>query len=141
MRRQGRRAGREPAEDVKRRIVAAGAAAGFEKDTARMFLRDDHRLVYVRLRRRPRGSAEVMAWVGTNGSLCGHTRITAGVRDMGMRGRDEVPLDRLGEEMKSVMEEMAKVEEAVDSGVCSVLRFGDASWGRPTDIGLFDEHE
>jgi len=136
-----RRSGREPAEDVKRRIVEAGRAAGFEKDTARMFLRGDGRVVYVRLLR-PGGSVEVTGFVGIDGSFCGHVRVAATLgggddrmafHAMNMHGREAVPLDRIREEMSAVAGEMDEVESAVDSGDRSPRRFGGVLWGRPID--------
>jgi len=147
-RRPQNRAGREPAEDVKRRIVEAGRAAGFEKETARMLLGDEGRVIYVRLLRRPCGSAEVFGFVRTDGSFCGRVRVAATLRDedermvfhaVNMHGRESVPLERLGDEMRAVMREMSEVAAAREAGDNSPRTFGGVVWGRPIDThrGVF----
>ena len=110
------RAGREPAEDVKRRIVAACKQAGLKVLSARMYLRHDQqdRVIHVCASPPDRPFEQVSISIMTIVTLSGNwpgkldVRCAACETDSDsnfwetpvMRGRNSVPLAELAEALK-----------------------------------------
>ena len=142
------RAGREPAEDVKRRIVAACQQAGLTILLARMYLRHDQhdRVICIQAARsdRPHGqcSISIMTIVTMTGDWSGRldVRCAASVGDPDvwdipiMRGRESVPIDELAGALTKTVEEQEQVVAAMKMGVDGPYNFTDSCWEKPPDV-------
>ncbi len=126
------RAGREPAEDVKRRLVAGCQEVGLEVASARMYLLKEHgvRVIHVA------ASAEdwphensmlsVMARVMVSGQwdetvdirCCATEDDPIGMSGPWMKGRSHVPLASLVEELRTTLQEREQVIAAMKCGIC-----------------------
>ena len=145
------RVGREPAEDVKRRIVAACKEVGLKVLSARMYLRHDQgdRVIHVCAAppNRPfeQVSVSVMTIVMLSGNWSGKLdiRCAACEKDSDppnvweipvMRGRSSVPLEELVEALKKTVEEQEQVVAAMKMGIDGPYTFDETSWEKPPDL-------
>ena len=144
------RAGREPAEDVKRRIVAACKQAGLKVLSARMYLRHDQgdRVIHVCASSPDRPydqvSVDIMTIVTLNGNWGGKLDIRCAACEIKsdvnfwdipmMRGRNSVPLEELVEAIKKTVEEQEQVVAAMKMGIDGPYTFDDTRWDKPSDI-------
>ena len=136
------RAGREPAEDVKRRLVAACQEVGLVVKTATMHLSKEfgERLVHVDAAPpdwpHDTGMLSVMTQVGVSGEWpttidirCIASRENpASVLGPWMKGRDKVPFQRLIEELQATLNEREQVIEMAGSGVAGPYVFEKSVW-------------
>ena len=146
------RAGREPAEDVKRRLVAACQEVGLVVKTASMHLSKDFgaRLVHVDASSpdwpHETGMLSVMANVGVAGEWptsvdirCLASRQTpASVAGPWMKGRDEVPFQNLIEELQATLSEREQVIAMGESGVVGPYVFDKSVWKNVDLLDGFD---
>lgn len=136
------RAGREPAEDVKRRLVAACQEVGLVINNANMHLMKEHgvRLLHVGASI-PSWSEEtsmlsVMARVGIDGRwpetvdvrCTGASRDTPCFAGPWMKGRDQVPFQDLIEQLRETLEEREQVVSMGDEGVPGPYVFKQTVW-------------
>ena len=136
------RAGREPAEDVKRRLVAACQEVGLVVNNANMHLMKDHgvRLIHVGASV-PDWPGEtpmlsVMASVGINGQWpeTVDIRCTASIepaddlRGPWMKGRSEVPFQDLIEPLRETLKERQQVIALVQQGASGPYVFAQSVW-------------
>jgi hypothetical protein len=141
-----RRAGREHAEDVKRRIVTACQEVGLTVQSARMYLCDDDiRIIFVYALTTEgscqQSSIEIITDVHMSGNWSGKVRIrTAAAEDdldpnmwdiPVVRGRDAVPLNGLIDQLKATVEEREQVVAAMKMGIDGPYGFQDAVWEKP----------
>ena len=146
------RAGREPAEDVKRRIVAACEQAGLTVLSARMYLRHDQndRVIVVQagIKERPyeQCSISILTIVTIAGDWSGKLDIRCAADSKGdsnvwdmpmMRGRGAVPLEELVEALRRTVEEQEQVIAALKMGVDGPYSFADTRWDKPSDTVAF----
>ena len=145
-----RRAGREPAEDIKRRIVAACKHAGLIVLSARMYLRHDQndRVILVLAAKPDRPweqcSISIMTMVTVGGRWSGRLDIRCAAYDRNydpdvwdtpvMRGRGAVPLEELMEALKKTVEEQEQVVAAMKMGVDGPYSFAETCWDKPSDV-------
>lgn len=136
------RAGREPAEDVKRKLIAACRELGLDRVSARMTLMPamNLRLVYVDAAPADWPSETplvgLIASVATNGDCTGVRIIpasaddtsTAGLSGPFMKGRDRVPFVDVVEEVRATLAERQEVVAAVRSGRRGPFRFDYSVW-------------
>lgn len=136
------RAGREPAEDVKRRLVAACQEVGLTIDSARMILLKErgHRVVHV-------GASvpgwphecpmlSVMAYVKVTGDWPEGVDVRCVASDedpvtvMGprMTGRGCVPFSRLVDQLGDTLKEREEVMRLVKSGLQGPYKFERSVW-------------
>jgi len=141
------RAGREPAEDVKRRIVAACHAAGLRVKTARMYLRKFQRDRIVLVAASPvdwsaeRPMVTILTTVGMCGQWSGEVdvRCSAGKDEPVvkfwdipvMQGRNTVPMHELSRQLCETMEEREQVVAAMRLGVSGPYTFERSRWQKP----------
>lgn len=145
------RVGREPAEDVKRRIVAACEEAGLKVLSARMYLRHEYEdrviHVYASAPERPFEQASIssLTIVKFSGEWSGKfdIRCAACEKDSDpprvwdtpvMRGRDSVPLEDIVEALKKTAEEQEQVVAAMKLGIDGPYAFDETSWETPPDF-------
>ena len=141
------RAGREPAEDVKRRLVHACRAVDLEVATARMYLRrdiggrlilvaasppgwtDDHALISLLSFVKVDGSwsAEVDVRCSTVGT--GSLSLSRGA--LMMQGRNDVPFEELVGQLRQTLDEREQVVAAVRLGIEGPYVFEDSRWETP----------
>jgi hypothetical protein len=124
------RAGKEPAEDVKRRLIAACAEVG-QKATAVMRLVDDQRLICVdtptvSLIARVPISGE---WPATVDVRCGTPE---GVFGPWLRGPTLVPFDELVPMLRRTLDERERVIAAMQLGIEGPFRFEGSEWSEFT---------
>jgi hypothetical protein len=146
------RAGREPAEDVKRRLVAACQEVGLLVKTATMHLSKEFgtRLIHVdaSLPDWPHetGMLSVMAKVGVAGEwpksvdircLASRENPTS-VTGPWMKGRDEVPFQNLIEELQATLSEREQVIATAESGVAGPYVFEKSLWKNVDLLEGFD---
>lgn len=144
------RAGREPAEDVKRRIASACKQAGLKVATARMYLRKHQgdRVILVAAspldwkHERPMitiltivkmtggwaGTVDIRSWAAEDDSIVGFWGIPV------MQGRHAVPLEKLAEQLRETLQERAEVIAAVRRGVEGPYTFKRSRWQRPSHL-------
>ena len=138
------RAGREPAEDVKRRLVCACQEAGLTVAHANMCLvrEANARVIYVGAcfadwpYETP--TVSVMAMVPVDGAwpdfvdirCCATEGDPALVLGPWMKGRDTVPFTELVEHLQATLAEREKVIAAIKSGVEGPFRFERSEWQR-----------
>lgn len=144
------RAGREPAEDVKRRIVAACTETGLEISTARMYLRkhQSDRVILVAASPNDWPFDRPMITILTTVSVSGDwscdvdIRCSASEADslMGfwdtpvMRGRNSVPIEHLIDQLRKTIEEREQVVAALRLGVTGPYTFQQTRWENPSDL-------
>ena len=143
------RAGREPAEDVKRRLVAACQEVGLTVASARMHLSKDvgARVVHV--------EGNVAGWSHEVPTLSIMARVketgdwpeSVDIRCVGsdedpvmlsgpwMKGRNEVAFGELIEQLQETLKEREMVIAAVRSGVEGPYRFGRSVWEHVDPLG------
>lgn len=143
------RAGREPAEDVKKRVVAACQEAGLNVWSARMRVRHQQhdRLIQIdaatsegRFRRSVIG---IVTAVDSDGSWSGRVKISCAAAEDGasasdwkvpvMRGRDAVPLRELVEQLVRTVEERKRGAAAHKAGIAGPYTFEQTHWQIPSD--------
>ena len=136
------RAGREPAEDVKRRFVAACQEVGLEIQSANMIRdRDDgSRLILVGAIPPGWAHGTPLLTLMTNVSSSGDWTRTVDVRCVAtdedpataqapwMRGRGEVPLGELIEQLRETLAEREQVLAAVTAGQRGPFEFQRSIW-------------
>lgn len=136
------RAGREPAEDVKRRLVAACQEVGLEVKSATMHLSKEYavRLVHVDASAadwpHEPGMLSVMAKVGVAGEwppsvdirCIGSSENPTSVIGPWMKGRHKVPFENLIEQLQTTLSERAQVIEMADSGISGPYVFEESVW-------------
>jgi hypothetical protein len=125
-----RRAGREPAEDVKRRLIAACEEVG-QAATGLMQLIGDERIVLVST-----PTVELIArvpisgmWPDTIEVRCG---TSANALDPWMRGRSKVPFDEIIMALRETLDERAKVIAAMRLGLEGPYHFERSVWAKPS---------
>lgn len=135
------RAGREPAEDVKRRLVAACREAGLEVKSARMHLLKEHstRLIHVEASP-PEWSHEaelvsLMTYVSTNGSWPDRVKVScapAADNPMNLAAplmrREPVRFSEVAEHLKETTEEHDIVISMVKDGMPEPYVFKRSVW-------------
>jgi len=136
------RAGREPAEDVKRRFVAACQEVGLDIQNANMIRdRDDgSRLILVGAIPPGWAHGTPLLTLMTNVSSSGDWTRTVDVRCVAtdedpataqapwMRGRGEVPLGELIEQLRETLAEREQVMAAVKAGQRGPFEFQRSIW-------------
>jgi hypothetical protein len=136
------RAGREPAEDVKRRLTAACEEVGLTVTQARMILSAEAgvRVIYVgaSLADWPyeTPTVTVMAGVPVSGQWPEYVnlRCSATTTDPAqllgpwMKGRDRVPFSELIEQLRATLAEREQVIAAVNRGISGPYRFEHSVW-------------
>ena len=136
------RAGREPAEDVKRRLAAACEEIGLTVAYATMHLLPEAgiRLIHVggSLADWPheRATISLMAQVPVSGQwpnvvdirCCATKGDPVEVNAPWMRGRDRVPFDDLIEQMQATLAEREQVIAAAEKGVPGPYTFERSVW-------------
>lgn len=144
------RAGREPAEDVKRRIASACKAAGLEVATARMYLRKHQADRVILVAASPpdwscaRPMLMVLTTVGTNGDSSGMVDIRCSTSEDDsvvnfwdnpiMRGRNAVAMADLVRELLETVEEREQVVAAMRLGIEGPYAFEHTLWKKPSDL-------
>ena len=140
------RAGREPAEDVKRRLVAACEEVGLSVDSATISLLpragEGARLIHVgaSLPGWPyeTSTVTVMTTVPVTGQWPDFVdiRCSAAAGDPAqafgpwMQGRDKVPVTELVEQLLATLAERTQVMAAVEKGISGPYRFERSWWER-----------
>jgi hypothetical protein len=144
------RAGREPAEDVKRRLVYICREAGLKVTTARMYLRREEgdRLILIGATR-PTSQDErwlisIITVVSTNGDWSGELDIRCSISpeelltqtrsSLVMRGRNAIPFEDLARQLRETLEEREQVMAALNLGVEGPYTFRRARWEDPLDV-------
>jgi hypothetical protein len=144
------RAGREPAEDVKRRIVAACEAAGLKVNTARMYLRkfQGDRILLVAASPADwsyeRPMVTVLTAVSVGGDWSGEVDVRCSASQNEpvvkfweipvMQGRNTVPMEDLPRQLHETMEEREQVVAAIRLGVTGPYTFERSRWQKPGDL-------
>lgn len=144
------RAGREPAEDVKRRMIHACQEAGLKVSTGRMYLSKDAGvrvlLVSASLPEWPyeRPMLNLLTTVAIDGSWSGKIDIRSAAAENNsvrefwntptLRGRNAVPLDCLVDQLRETVEEWQQVVAAAKLGIPGPYPFKNTRWERPTSI-------
>lgn len=144
------RAGREPAEDIKRRLVFMCKDAGLQVTTARMYLRRDQgdRLILIGATRPhirdERWIVSIITVVGTNGDWSGEVDIRCSISPedllvqvgscLVMRGRNSIPFEDLKRQLRDTLEEREQVLAALNIGVEGPYTFRRARWEDPLDV-------
>ena len=138
------RAGREPAEDLKRRLVFACQEVGLAVSNANMHLMKDFqfRLVHVAASIPDWPHESPMLSVMANMLLTGQWPEFIDIRCCGsdddplrmnspwMRGRDRVPFEQLIEQLRETLEEREQVIAAAKLGIVGPYRFDRTVWDR-----------
>jgi hypothetical protein len=138
------RAGREPAEDVKRRLVSACQEVGLTtaKATMRLLPGSDARIIHVAAsfpdwpHKSP--TMALMVWVPTSGQwpdfvdmrCCATEGDPAQMGAPWMRGRDNVSFADLIEQLRQALDEREQVIAAIKMGIPGPYRFGRSVWER-----------
>ena len=123
------RAGREPAEDVKRRLIANCEEVGLAA-TGTMRLIGDVRLIVV-----DTSTISLIAQVPTNGRLPDTVDVRCGTSenpfDPCLRGRGQVPMADLLSALRETLDEREKVVAAMQLGIEGPYRFERSEWVKP----------
>lgn len=136
------RAGRERAEDIKRRLVAACEEVGLTVTQARMILFKDQgvRIVHVGAAapgwRHETPMLTVMAIAKVTGDWPESVDIRCGATDGDptmvagpwMKGRDRIPFSGLIDQLMETLEERAEVVRRLESGMRGPFRFERSVW-------------
>lgn len=142
------RAGREPAEDVKRRLKAACQAVGLVVASARMHLNKDVGARLILVGASPESwqhEIPVMELI-TSVPISGDFPETVDIRCMAteadpvmsvfsspvMRGRRAVPIDEVEEALAKTLEEREQVIAAIKLGIDGPYPFADTTWEIPS---------
>jgi hypothetical protein len=149
------RAGREPAEDIKRRLGFMCRAAGLKVTTSRMYLRREQsdRLILIGATRPnvrdDRWIVSIITVVGTNGDWSGEVDIRCSISPedllvqagscLVMRGRGAVPFEDLKRQLRETLEEREQVLAALNIGIDGPYTFRRARWEDPLDVAGRDE--
>ena len=144
------RAGREPAEDVKRRITSACRDAGLEVATARMYLRRNQgdRVILVAASPTDWACERPMITILTTVSMAGNWSRTVDVRCSTadddsimkfwkipvMQGRNAVPMEDLARQLLETLQEREQVMAAIRLGVKGPYTFKRSRWKKPYDL-------
>ena len=144
------RAGREPAEDVKRRVVTACKDAGLRIATARMYLRKNRgdRVIVVAASPADWEREHPMITVLTTVTLAGDWSRTVDIRCSTadddsiarfweipvMQGRHAVPVEELGTHLRDTRREREQVMAAIRLGVDGPYTFEHSRWKKPFDL-------
>jgi hypothetical protein len=144
------RAGREPTEDVKRRLIAACQEVGLEVDTARMHLMKEHgyRLVHVGASPEEWPHETSMISVSANVSISGAWPKTVDIRCNAsndnalsgpwMKGRGDVPFEDLITELRETLNEREQVVALVQAGTPRPYAFTRSVWDTFDPLGGID---
>lgn len=138
------RAGREPAEDVKRRLIAACQEVGLVISSAHMHLMREHALRLINVGASiPNWPQEtpmltVMAQVGISGQwpetvdirCTSSTDSEFSFNDCWMKGRHESPFQDLIDELTQTLKEREQVLALLREGVSSPYVFEHTVWDR-----------
>ncbi len=143
------RAGREPAEDVKRRLIHICRDAGLKVTTARMYLRPEagDRLILIGATkptsRDERWIISIITIVSTNGDWSGELDIRCSISpeelltqarsSLVMRGRSSIPFEDLKRQLRDTLDEREQVMAALNLGVEGPYTFRRARWEDPMD--------
>ena len=123
------RAGREPAEDVKRRLIAACEEVG-QRATGMMQLIDDVRIIVVST-----PTVELIARVPVSGQWPETIDIRCGISsnpfDPWLRNRTYVPFEDLVPALRETLDEREKVIAAVRLGIEGPYHFERSVWAKP----------
>jgi hypothetical protein len=136
------RAGREPAEDVKRRFVAACQEVGLDIQSANMIRDQDDGSRLILVGAIPSGWVDdtPMLTLMTSVSSSGDWTRTVDVRCVAtdknpataqapwMQGRGAVPLEELIEQLRETLAEREQVLAAVKAGKCGPFEFQRSVW-------------
>jgi hypothetical protein len=142
------RAGREPAEDVKRRLVAACQEVGLTVTSARMHMLPGSAARVVHVQGNVDGwphettPLSVLACVKESGDwpesidirCVGSEEDPMRLTGPWMRGRSEVPFGELVEQLQETLKERQMVIAAAKSGVARPYKFERAVW---EEVDLF----
>lgn len=144
------RAGREPAEDVKRRIIAACEAAGLRVSTARMYLRKLQRDRILLVAASPTGwtldrpMVTILTSVSVTGEWSGQVDVRCSANQNEsvmkfwdipvMQGRNTVPMEDLPRQLCETVEEREQVVAAIRLGVSGPYTFSKTRWQKPGDL-------
>ena len=142
------RAGREPAEDVKRRLKVACEAEGLTVLSAKLHLMKDLGARLILVDAAPRGWAHEAPLIEilTSVPVSGDFPETVDIRCMAtegdpvmsvfsapvMRGRHAVPIEGLEDALAKTLDEREQVLAAIKLGISGPYRFDDISWEIPT---------
>ena len=143
------RAGREPAEDLKRRLSAACREVGLEVSKAQMALLKDHATRFVMVCASLPGWTHelpmitVQTWVKTSGDtspieiFCQATKVEEDPLECAftkplMHGRKKVAMDCLVTELQETLVERAQVLRALARGEKPPFRFDETVWDLPS---------
>jgi len=143
------RAGREPAEDVKRRLMAACQEVGLTVASARMYLSKEAGARFVQVEGRVAGwSYEVATlsisaivkqtgdWPESVDIRCiGSNEDPALLRGPWMKGRNEVAFGELIEQLQETLKEREMVIAAAKSGVAGPYKFARSIWEQVDLLG------
>ena len=149
------RAGREPAEDLKRRLAAACEEVGLTVSSARMILQKDRGVRIIHVAAAPDSwpheipMLSLMAVISMNGQ-CGSTvdvRCCATEIDpvLGntpwMKGRGEVAHNELVEQLRETLDEREQVIAAMKFGIDGPYKFERSVWQIPDFLSGSDSGE
>jgi len=136
------RAGREPAEDVKRRLVAACEEVGLTVASARMYLSKEAGARVVHVEGTVAGwshevpTLSILAYVKESGDWPGSVDIRcigsdenpATLTGPWMKGRNAVALAELIEQLQETLKEREMVIAAIKAGVAGPYKFARSVW-------------
>ena len=139
------RAGREPAEDLKRRLVAACQEVGLTVRSANMFLLKDRNVRVINVDAIPEDwphespMASVMANITINGQWDGNVDVRCCATDDNplfgttpwMKGRFKIALAELVDQLRETLDEREKVIAAIKCGIDGPYRFKRSVWEVP----------
>ena len=143
------RAGREPAEDLKKRLVAACQEVGLRVSSARMALLKEEGARVIHVNGCPENWPHecpmlgVMASITTGGQwngmvdirCCGTEDDPVSGRTPWMKGRSNVMLEELVEQLRETLDEREKVIAAIKFGIEGPYRFERSVWEVPDLLG------
>ena len=143
------RAGREPAEDIKRRLVLLCRDAGLKVSTARMYLRREQgdRLILIGATRenvrKERWIVSIITAVSVNGDWDGEVDIRCSISPedllvqtsscLVMRGRNRILYDDLKRQLRDTLNEREQVMAALNVGIEGPYTFSRTRWEDPLD--------
>ncbi len=145
------RAGREPAEDIKRRLVAACQEVGLTITNANMHLVKEaaSRVIYVgaSIAGRPYDTRiSLMAIIPVTGQWPEFVDIRCSATEQDpvrldgpwMKGRDSVPLNDLIAQLRETLQEREQVIAAIKTGVPGPYKFQRSVWEKFNPLGGID---
>ena len=136
------RAGREPAEDLKRRLVAACQEVGLTVSSARMFLQKEDGVRIIHVAAAPDSweyespMTSVMAMISINGEwsrtvdvrCCATDDSPLSGKTPWMKGRGQVALEELVEQLCETLDEREQVIAAIKCGIEGPYKFERSVW-------------